>query len=111
MSKPLRALIVEDSEDDALLLIRALEKGEFDVTSRRVETAAEMTAALDAEPWDIVFSDFKMPSFNGMAALALLAQRSEDIPFMLVSGTIGEDAAVEALKAGAHDFMLKGNLA
>jgi signal transduction histidine kinase len=111
MPKPLRALIVEDSEDDALLLVRALEKGEFEVTSKRVETAAEMTAALDAEPWDIIFSDFKIPSFGGMAALALLTRRSEDIPFMLVSGTIGEDAAVEALKAGAHDFMLKGNLA
>jgi signal transduction histidine kinase len=110
MLKPLRALIVEDSEDDALLLVRALERGGYAVTSRRVETADDMTAALDAEPWDIIFSDFKMPSFTGMAALALIMKRPEDIPFVLVSGTIGEDTAVEALKAGAHDFLLKGNL-
>jgi hypothetical protein len=111
MSTPLRALLVEDSENDALLVLRELRCGGFDVTWERVETAETMRAALDRQPWDIVLSDFKMPHFTGLDALELLRASGRDMPFILVSGTIGEDVAVGAMKAGAHDYLIKGNLA
>jgi two-component system cell cycle sensor histidine kinase/response regulator CckA len=111
MATPLRALLVEDSENDALLLIRELRRGGYDVSHRRVDSAAAMHAALDGGKWDIVISDYSMPGFSGTEALALLRKRNADTPFIFVSGTIGEEMAVSALKSGAQDYLLKGNLA
>src|SRR5713226_6934079 len=110
MSAPLRVLIVEDSEDDAALLVRELERGGFDVAHRLVESAQAMTAALDAESWDLVISDYSMPHFSGIDALNLLRKRELDLPFIFISGTIGEETAVAALKSGAQDYLMKGNL-
>ncbi len=110
MAKPLRALIVEDSEDDTDLLLRELRHGGYEPAHARVDTPEAMSAELSARAWDIVFSDFTMPRFNAFDALALLRQTGLDIPFIIVSGTIGEDRAVIAMKAGAHDYILKGNL-
>lgn len=110
MTKPLRALIVEDSEDDTELLLRELRRGGYSPIHTRVETPEAMTAELSARSWDVVFSDFSMPHFNAFDALALLRKTEFDIPFIIVSGTIGEDRAVIAMKAGAHDYILKGNL-
>ena len=107
MSKPLRVLIVEDSEDDTELLLRELHRGGYQVESRRVETAQTMRTALDWEHWDLVLSDYSMPAFNAVSALAVLKESGLDLPFIIVSGTIGEETAVEALKAGAHYFLLK----
>jgi PAS domain S-box-containing protein len=111
MSKPLSCLMVEDSEDDALLVLRQLRSGGYEVTSERVETADAMRAALDRRPWDVVISDYKMPHFSGIAALEVLKATGKDLPFIIVSGTIGEDVAVGAMKAGAHDYIMKGRLA
>ena len=110
MTKPLRALIVEDSADDTELLLRELKRGGYDPIHVRVETPEAMEAELSAHTWNIVFSDFTMPHFNAFDALALLRKTGLDIPFIIVSGTIGEDRAVIAMKAGAHDYILKGNL-
>ena len=110
MSKRLRVLIVDDSENDVLLLLRGLRGGGFEPEFERVETAEAMAAALAARPWDIIISDYSMPEFSGFAALKVLQQSGLDLPFILVSGTIGEDLAVEAMKAGAHDYVMKGNL-
>ena len=107
----MRLLIVEDSEDDAKLLVREVRHGGFEPTWERVDTAAALTAALDWGPWDIVISDFTMPGFSGTEALVLLRSRDADLPFIFVSGTIGEELAVAAMKAGAHDYLMKGNFA
>ncbi len=108
--KPLRVLMVEDSEDDSELILFELRRGGYDPAHFRVETPQDMAAALSAETWDIVFSDFTMPHFNAFDALAELHSSGLDIPFIIISGTIGEDRAVTAMKAGAHDYILKGNL-
>lgn len=108
--KPLRALVVEDSEDDTALLLRELRRGGYDPSHTRVETAETMSVELSTCTWDIVFSDFTMPHFNAFGALELLHSTGLDLPFIIVSGTIGEDRAVTAMKAGAHDYILKGNL-
>ncbi|MBI2569728.1 MAG: EAL domain-containing protein [Candidatus Schekmanbacteria bacterium] len=107
----LRVLIVEDSEADAMLLQRDLRKSGFAITSRRVETAAAMREALATEHWNLIISDYSMPTFSGLAALKLLQDTDLDLPFIIVSGAIGEDIAVEAMKAGAHDYIMKGNRA
>jgi len=111
MGTPLRALIVEDSEDDEILLLRELKRGGYDVESQRVQTEVDMRAALDAGNWEVVFSDYAMPHFTGLQALEVLKQTQLDLPIILVSGTIGEDTAVAAMKAGVHDYIMKGNLA
>lgn len=111
MNTPVRVLIVEDSEDDTLLLLRALRRGGYDPTFERVDTAAAMTATLHQQEWDIVISDFAMPSFSGPDALALLKSSKLDLPFIIVSGAIGEETAVTLMRAGAHDYIMKGNLA
>ena len=112
MGVPLRVLLVEDSEDDALLLLRVLRRGGFDPTWERVDTAEAMEAALDGRGWDLVISDHGMPAFDSSAALELLRRKGfVDLPFIIVSGQIGEDAAVAAMKAGAHDYLMKDNLA
>ena len=112
MGVELRVLLVEDSEDDALLLLRSLRKGGYDPAWRRVDTPQDMEAALDGAGWDLVISDHSMPAFSSSAALELLRRKGfVDLPFIIVSGQIGEDAAVAAMKAGAHDYLMKDNLA
>ncbi|HET6466559.1 MAG TPA: EAL domain-containing protein, partial [Nitrospiria bacterium] len=110
MAKPLRVLVVEDSENDTELLIRELRRGGYEPAYERVETPEAMNAALDRQVWDIVFGDYSMPHFNGVAALKLLREKEFDMPFIFVSGTIGEDTAVASMKAGANDYVIKGNL-
>lgn len=110
MSDPLRVLIVEDSVDDTFFIVRELQRNGFNVSFERVETAAGMQAALETGHWDLVISDYAMPLFGGPAALALFQQASPDIPFLVVSGAMGEETAVEMLKAGAHDYVMKDNL-
>jgi signal transduction histidine kinase len=111
MSKQLSALIVEDNEQDATLLVRELRRGGYDLSFDRVETPDAMCAALDKRTWDIVLSDYSMPRFSAPAALALVRERNLDLPFIIISGTVGEETAVASLRAGAHDFMVKGSLA
>jgi PAS domain S-box-containing protein len=111
VGKTLRVLIVEDNEDDARMFLRELESGGYSVAHRRVETSGAMRRALMSEPWDIVLSDYTLPSFSAPAALEVLRSTAIDVPFIIISGTIGEEAAVASLKAGAHDFMVKGRLA
>ena len=110
MVTPLRVLIVEDSEDDAFLMLRELRKGGYEPLAERVETAAAMEKALAAGQWDMIISDYVLPRFSGLAALHILKQSGQDLPFIVISGNIGEDIAVGAMKAGAHDYILKGNL-
>jgi len=109
-STPLRVLIVEDSEEDVELIVLELKRGGYDPEFRRVDTAEGLLRALDEEAWDLVLSDFSMPRFSVSEALALLRQQEADLPFVIVSATIGEEAAVEAMKAGAHDYVLKHRL-
>lgn len=108
--RPLRALLIEDSEFDARVIASVLRGGGYVVTSRRVETADSMRAALIAQPWDIVFSDHQMPTFDAAQALQVLQASGLDLPFIIVSGGIGEETAVALMKAGAHDFLMKGHL-
>lgn len=110
MNKLLRILIVEDSEDDALLVVLELKRAGYDVSFERVQTEAAMDAALSKEKWDIIISDYVLPNFSGPAALRLLQRKGIDLPFIIVSGKIGEDIAVEAVRAGAHDYLMKNNL-
>lgn len=110
MSQPLRLLLVEDSEDDAELLLLTLQRGGYALTHTRVSDATTMTAALDSGPWDLVIADYSLPQFSGIAALELFKARNIDIPFIIVSGHIGEDDAVAAMKGGAHDYVMKRNL-
>lgn len=107
--KPLRILIVEDREDDALLMVDHLESGGIVCEWQRVDTEQGMLEAL-VKHWDIVFSDYSMPEFNGALALQILRQHDPDLPFIIVSGTIGEEAAVEAMKSGAQDYVMKRDL-
>jgi serine phosphatase RsbU (regulator of sigma subunit) len=111
MATSLRVLMVEDSEDDAELLLIELRRGGFDVEARRVDTPAAMTQALDSHPWDVVLSDHNMPRFSSPEALEILRAHPGDVPFIIVSGSIGEDVAVSAMKAGAHDYIMKDRLA
>jgi len=108
--KELKVLMVEDSEQDAALLLRELKKTGYAPVCRRVQAAGEMAEALDNQDWDIVLSDYVLPGFGGLNALKILHDRGLDLPFIVVSGQIGEDVAVEAMKAGAHDYIMKGNL-
>lgn len=111
MSKPIRVLIVEDSNFDAMVVLKELEHGGYKPEYELVENAQAMKAALSARQWDIVISDYVMPDFSGLDAIRLLQKSGHDIPIIIVSGKIGEDIAVEAMKAGAHDYLIKGNLA
>jgi two-component system, cell cycle sensor histidine kinase and response regulator CckA len=109
--KRLRVLLVEDSLADAELLLNELSRGGYEVVSTRVETAAAMRSALQSDSWDVVISDYSLPTFSAPDALQVLRQTGCDLPFIIVSGTIGEETAVESLKAGACDFLVKGRLA
>lgn len=111
MTTPLRILIVEDSEADAELLLRELRRGGYAPEFERVETPEGLDAALARQSWDLIVSDNAMPSFSGMQALKLTQEKGFDIPFIIVSGAIGEDVAVAAMKAGAHDYLMKGSTA
>ncbi|HET6421956.1 MAG TPA: response regulator [Geobacteraceae bacterium] len=111
MKKELNILLIEDSEDDALLLLRELRKQGYDPRIERVETVGRMESAIREREWDIVISDYVMPAFSGLDALRTLKCSGLDLPFIIVSGQIGEETAVDLMKAGAHDYILKGNLA
>jgi len=110
MEKQLRLLLIEDEEDDALLLYRLLEKEGYHVKPHRVQTEPELEEALRDEEWDLVICDFRMPKLNGAEALELFKKKNLDIPFILLSGTVGEDIAVNMMKAGANDYIMKNNL-
>src|SRR3989441_10695235 len=110
MSTPLRVLIVEDSEDDTSLLVRELRRGGYELTFERVDTPAGMSAALDHKEWDLVICDYSMPHFSGIDALSLLRTKGSEAPFIFLSGTIGEETAIAALKQGAQDYVMKDNL-
>jgi len=110
MGKPLRLLMVEDSENDAELITRELRRAGFDPVHERVDDRADLGMALEKQPWDIVISDYAMPQFTGLDALQMVRQRDVNLPFIIVSGTIGEDIAVRAMQAGANDYLMKGNL-
>ncbi len=110
MNTRLHVLLVEDSESDAELTILLLTTAGYDVVHERVETAGEMQAALDRQAWDIVLADYRLPQFDAPAALRLLQRTGLDIPFIVVSGTVGEETAVAVMKAGAHDYLMKDNL-
>jgi signal transduction histidine kinase len=111
MNEPLNVLIVEDSDYDARLLLNELKRGGYDPLYERVETREAMENALERQEWDLVIADYVMPCFSGLDALKIVQDRKLDLPFIIVSGNIGEDVAVSAMKAGAHDYLLKDNLA
>ena len=110
MHGPLRVLMVEDSAEDTLLIAAELQRGGLDPVFERVETAASMQAALDLREWDLIICDYSMPQLAGLVALALYRQKGLDIPFISVSGTVGEETVAEMMKAGVHDYVLKNHL-
>ncbi|KAF0221397.1 MAG: response regulator [Geobacteraceae bacterium] len=110
MTTQIRLLVIEDSEEDVVLLLRELARGGYDPFCRRVDTAETMRAALAGQEWDLVIADYNLPQFNAMTALNILQSSGLDLPFIIVSGKIGEDLAVAAMKAGAHDYLMKNNL-
>src|SRR3569832_2162401 len=111
VSGPLRVLIVEDEENDALLLARELERGGYVPKWRRVDAEEEMRRALAAEPWDIVICDYRMPRFRAIEAISTLRETKLDIPIIILSGSIGEADATAAMRAGASDYILKSDTA
>jgi DNA-binding NtrC family response regulator len=106
----LRVLIVEDSEDDLLLLIRNLQKGGYNPAYERVQTAAAMKKALKNKQWDIILCDYTLPKFNALSAIALLKEKNMDIPLIVVTGAVGEETAAECMRLGAQDYIMKENL-
>ena len=110
MGSPLRVLIVEDSEDDTQLLVRELKRGGYEVAYQRVATLDRLNDELSAK-WDLIITDYSMPGFNGLSALSAVRDRGIETPFFFVSGTIGEETAVTAMKLGAQDYIMKSNLA
>jgi two-component system cell cycle sensor histidine kinase/response regulator CckA len=110
MGIPLRVLLIEDSEDDAWIIVRELKRAGYEVDFQRADSATALQATLSAHGWDLVISDFSMPGFSGTDALKLVRSTGSDAPFIFVSGTMGEDVAVAALKDGAQDYLIKTNL-
>lgn len=110
MKIPLKILVVEDSKDDAELLLRAVKQAGYDPSFALVQNAKTMRAELARQQWDLVISDYVIPGFGGVAALKVLRDSGQEIPFLIVSGKIGEDVAVEALHSGANDYLLKDRL-
>ena len=108
---PLQVLIVEDSENDALLAELELQRAGYDCLCHRVDTTESMSEALENQAWDVVIADYAMPHFTGLDALALVKEKALDLPFIIVSAVISEDTAVAAMKAGAHDYVMKDKLA
>jgi two-component system sensor histidine kinase UhpB len=111
MKRHLNVLIVEDSEPDARLLIRELKLGGFEVAHQRIETADGLKQALATGTWDVILCDYMLPNFSGGEALRMVKESNFDLPFIFVSGKIGEETAVQAMKTGAHDYVMKNNLA
>ncbi|HZR70866.1 MAG TPA: response regulator [Burkholderiales bacterium] len=111
MAGKLRVLLVEDSEDDAALVLAELKRAGYELLSERVYSAQALQDALSRREWDFVIADYSMPSFTGLEALKLVRGSGRDMPFIVVSGTIGEDVAVDAMKAGANDYLIKDRLA
>src|SRR5262245_17363618 len=110
LSSDLRLLLVEDSADDAELLIRELRRGGYTPRWLRVQTRAELRAALEQQTWDLVLADYSLPRFSAPEAFAVVKETGLDLPFIIVSGTVGEETAVEAMRAGVHDYLLKDKL-
>ncbi|MBL8077671.1 MAG: GAF domain-containing protein [Anaerolineales bacterium] len=110
MNTKIKVLFVEDSDGDAQLVLREIQRGGYEVEFERIETAEHMKSALTHHAWDLIICDFSLPQFSAPEALGILQVSALDIPFIIVSGTIGEETAINALKAGAHDFVIKGNL-
>ena len=110
MRQPLRALIVEDSRDDADLLVMELSRAGYEVSFERVQSRSAMEAALARGPWDVVLCDYSLPGFDALGALEVVSSSELDVPFLIISGTVGEEIAVEALRSGAHDYLLKDRL-
>jgi signal transduction histidine kinase len=110
MERAIKVLVVEDRLDDAELVLIELRAAGFDVEAQRVDTERDLNHALDAHRWDVIISDFAMPGFDGLRAFEIVKARSLDVPFIFVSGALGEERAVEAMRAGARDYILKGNL-
>jgi PAS domain S-box-containing protein len=110
MRKTIKILLVEDNETDAELILRQVHRAGYDVKSERVESREEMMTALDMQAWDIILSDYSLPNFGGRMALEVYKERDLDIPFIVISGAIGEETALEMMKAGAHDYLMKGKL-
>jgi DNA-binding NtrC family response regulator len=108
--KPLRVLLVEDDENDAVLIEGKLQRSGFEPTLQRVDTAPAMEQAIAQRQWDVVIADYTLPSFSALAALRVLQQSGQDLPFIVVSGTTDDENAVESMRAGAHDYLVKGNL-
>jgi len=107
---PLNVLVIEDSEDDTQLLLRQLQRSHYSPEHRRVQSAAELRESLRDKSWDVIFSDHSMPNFSAPDALAVVKESGQDIPFIVVSGSIGDEQAVAVMKAGAHDYIMKDNL-
>ncbi len=110
MIKLLHVLFVEDSENDLKLLLEELHQRGYEAVYERAQNPAELTSALDRHPWDVVLSDYVLPQFSGPDALKLLREKGLDVPFIVISGTYGEEAAVDMMKAGANDYIVKSNL-
>ena len=110
MDKPLRVLLIEDSEDDAVLILRELRKAGYTPVSERVETEYTMRSALSSQKWDIILSDYNMPEFCAAEALSVYRECGIEVPFIIVSGAVGEEKAVQLMKEGAHDYVMKDNL-
>ncbi len=110
MNTPLAVLLIEDREEDALLIEQALRRGGFDPRLTRIETREAMQRSMSDATWSVIISDYSLPHFDGMGAFRVLKDCGLDIPFIIVSGTIGEETAVAAMKAGVHDYIMKGNL-
>jgi DNA-binding NtrC family response regulator len=106
MQKSLNTLIVEDSERDAALLVRELRRGGYELSYDRVDNESAMVSAINQRPWDIVLLDYSMPRFNATAALSVIAKSQIDVPCIVVSGAVGEETAVEVMRAGAQDLIL-----
>src|SRR5712691_5141488 len=111
MNRTLRVLHVEDSERDMALIRRYLSRAGYQLVSDRVDTAAEMNRALKERDWDVVLCDYSMPRFSALGALTVLNETKLDIPLIIISGTVGEAVAVEAMRTGAQDYLMKDNLA
>src|SRR5258708_28103230 len=106
----LSVLHIEDQERDVALITRHLSRAGYEVTSDRVDTPEAMKNALESHEWDVILCDYSMPHFNALGALTLVKEMKVDIPFIIISGTVGEAIAVEAMRAGAHDYLMKNNL-
>ena len=110
MKRELRVLVIEDSEFDAQVMISLLRRAGYDPYMLRVETRETLAEAITGKTWDVILADYNLPTFNALDALTQIQEAGLDLPFIIVSGGIGEDIAVAAMKAGAHDYLMKGNL-